>query len=199
MKNKITPAIFEEIIAEHQQIANQLYKNNALHYQLYEISTRIIESVKKGGQIFFCGNGGSAADAQHLSTELISKFKYERKPINSESLTVNTSILTAVGNDFSFDKVFSRQIDAKGKKGDVLVAISTSGYSQNVIEAVKSANKLGLITIGLTGNNCNSPLVANAKLSINVPSSSTPRIQEMHILIGHIMCEYIEKELFKQN
>lgn len=199
MKNKKAPAIFEEIIAEHQQIVNQLYNNNALHYQLFEISTRIIESVKKGGQIFFCGNGGSAADAQHLSTELISKFKYERKPINSESLTVNTSILTAVGNDFSFDKVFSRQIDAKGKKGDVLVAISTSGYSQNVIEAVKSANKLGLITIGLTGSNCNSPLVANAKLIINVPSISTPRIQEIHILIGHIMCEYIEKVLFKQN
>ena len=156
----------------------------------------MVQTYRSGGKLLICGNGGSAADSQHIATELVSRFLIERKALDAESLTVNTSSLTAIGNDYSFDQVFSRQVEAKGAKGDVLIGISTSGKAKNVIEAIKTAKGMGIKTIGLTGNNRDSLIGRLSDYCIYVPSSSTPRIQEAHILIGHILCEFIENELF---
>lgn len=156
-----------------------------------------IESLEQGGKILFCGNGGSAADAQHLAAELSGRFQYDRKPLYAEALHVNTSFLTAVANDYSYDDVYSRMVEAAGRHGDVLVAISTSGNSVNVVNAVKQAKKLNMITIGLTGES-GGELAKLCELCIRVPSKNTARIQETHILIGHAICEKIEQTLFPQ-
>ena len=158
------------------------------------IAEEISSSLQQGGQLLFCGNGGSAADAQHLATELVSRFYCERGALNAEALTVNTSALTAIGNDYSFDRVFARQIEAKGREGDVLIGISTSGESKNIIEAVKYAKSINMKTVVFTGKQ-NSTLKQLADIAISVPSEDTPRIQEMHILIGHIICEMVEKKI----
>lgn len=149
-----------------------------------------------GGQVFFCGNGGSAADAQHLAAELSGRFYFDRPPLNAEALHVNTSYLTAVANDYDFDMIFSRMIMAKGKKNDVLIGISTSGNSKNVLKAFETAKKLGIYNIAMTGNQ-GGKMREYADVLLNVPSNDTPRIQESHILIGHIICELIEKQMFK--
>ena len=154
-----------------------------------------IESLEQGGKILFCGNGGSAADAQHLAAELSGRFQYDRKPLYAEALHVNSSFMTAVANDYSFDVVYSRMVEAAGHRGDVLVALSTSGNSANVVNAVKQAKKQNMITIGLTGEN-GGKLAELCELCIRVPSGNTARIQEMHILIGHVICEKIERTLF---
>ena len=156
----------------------------------------MVQTYRSGCKLLICGNGGSAADSQHIATELVSRFLIERKALDAESLTVNTSSLTAIGNDYSFDQVFSRQVEAKGAKGDVLIGISTSGNSKNIIEAIKTAKGMEIKTIGLTGNNRESLIGRLSDYCIHVPSSFTPRIQEAHILIGHILCEFIENELF---
>lgn len=139
----------------------------------------------------------SAADAQHLATELVSRFLVERKALDAEALNVNISSLTAIGNDYGFDSVFSRQIEAKGAPGDVLLAISTSGNSPNVVMAIRTARTLGMKVIGLSGDNSLSDIRTLSDLCIAVPSNLTPRIQEAHILIGHIICEIIETALFR--
>lgn len=157
-----------------------------------QAAQEIIKRIKKGGKILICGNGGSAADSQHFAAELVSKFKLERKALPAMALTTNTSTITAIGNDYSFDKIFSRQIEAFGNKKDVLFAISTSGNSKNTIEAVIQANKQGMFTIGLTGEN-NGKIKSNCDITIQVPSSDTPRIQESHIMIIHILCDLIEQ------
>ena len=144
-----------------------------------------------------CGNGGSAADAQHIATEFVSRFYHERKALNAEALTVNTSTLTAVGNDYSFDRVFARQVEAKGRQGDILIGISTSGESKNIIEAFEAAKKLNMSTIAFTGNR-ECTMEHKADMTINIPSEDTPRIQEMHIMTGHIICELVEKELVSE-
>lgn len=151
----------------------------------------IISSFKKGGKLLICGNGGSAADAQHIAAELVGRFKKERKALPAIALTTNTSILTAIANDYGYDAVFKRQIEALGKKGDVLLAISTSGNAKNVLEAVKLANKTGVDTIALTGGT-GGELAKIAKLSIIAAFSNTPRIQESHAAIYHKLCELIE-------
>ncbi len=154
-----------------------------------------IESLAQGGKILLCGNGGSAADAQHIAAELSGRYKYDRPPLYAEALHVNGSYITAVANDYSYDLVFSRMVKAMGKTGDVLIALSTSGNSKNVLEAVKQANGLRMTTIGLTGKN-GGKLAQMCDLCIKVPSDDTARIQESHILIGHILCEKIEKTIF---
>ena len=157
-------------------------------------SKLIINSLKRGGKVMFCGNGGSAADAQHLSAELVGRYLKNRKPLSSLSLTTDTSTITAISNDLSFDEVFSRQIESLGKKGDVLYAISTSGKSKNIIKALEKAKDIGVKTIGITGSNENS--ISNlCDLIIKVPATRSDRIQEMHIAVGHIICEIIENEL----
>jgi D-sedoheptulose 7-phosphate isomerase len=154
----------------------------------------IVTAVKAGGKVVLFGNGGSAADAQHLAGELVGRFKLERRALPAIALTTNTSTLTAMANDCGYETVFSRQVEALVNEKDVVIAISTSGNSPNIIEAVKAAKKKGARTIGLTGGS-GGKLAEVADLVITVPSNDTPRIQEAHITIGHIVCELVEKEL----
>lgn len=151
----------------------------------------IVESFKKGGKLLIAGNGGSAADSQHFATELVGRFKKERRALPAIALTANTSILTAIANDYSFDKVFSRQIEALAKNGDVFFAISTSGNSANIVEGIRAAKKIGCLVIGLTGK-AGGKMKDICDILINVDFDDTPRIQENHILIIHSICEIIE-------
>jgi D-sedoheptulose 7-phosphate isomerase len=155
----------------------------------------MIAAYKNDKKVLLCGNGGSAADAQHISAELTGRFYKNRSPLFAEALTVNTSYITAVANDFSYNDIFSRLVMAKGRKGDILIGISTSGNSENVINAIKIANEMELITVCFTGKT-GGKLRNLCKHLIEIPSNDTPRIQEAHILIGHILCEIVEKELF---
>lgn len=157
----------------------------------------IIESLKNGGKLIVFGNGGSAADSQHIVAELVGRFKKERRALAAISLTANTSILTALANDYGYDIVFSRQIEALARKGDVALAISTSGKSRNVIDAIVKAKSIGMKTISLTGGDGGS-LKKECDISIVVGSSDTPRVQESHAMIGHIICELVEDGLFKK-
>jgi D-sedoheptulose 7-phosphate isomerase len=187
----------KEAIQQSIDIKKQLLTDDQLLQTIGKAVDVCIASLKNGGKILFCGNGGSAADAQHLAAELSGRFYFDREPLDSEALHVNTSYLTAVANDYSFDEVFARLVKAKGKKGDVLIGLSTSGNSPNVIKAFESALNLGMITIALTGETGGKMKVISNYL-IRVPSKDTPRIQESHILIGHIICELIETKLFKK-
>jgi D-sedoheptulose 7-phosphate isomerase len=162
---------------------------------IQDASNLMIQSLQRGGKIMFCGNGGSAADAQHLSAELVGRYmKKNRKPLASIALTTDTSAITAISNDFSYDKIFSRQVESIGNEGDVLYAISTSGQSENVITALKTAKLLKIKTIGITGND-GASFNEFCDIIITVPASRSDRIQEMHIAIGHIICEILESEL----
>jgi D-sedoheptulose 7-phosphate isomerase len=155
----------------------------------------IISCYKNGGKVLWCGNGGSAADAQHLAAELSGRFYYDRPPLFSEALHVNTSYITAVANDYSYDVIYGRLVQAMGKKGDLLIGLSTSGNSKNVIKAFEKANELGLVTAGFTGQT-GGDMKGMTKYLINIPSSDTPRIQECHMLLGHTICEMVEMALF---
>jgi len=163
---------------------------------IVEASLLIIKCLRSGGKVLFFGNGGSAADSQHLAAEFVGRFVRERAGLPAIALTTDSSILTAVGNDYGFDQVFARQIQALGRAGDVGVAISTSGNSPNVLEGVKEAKKRGLEVIGLTGKD-GGVLAREARVAITVRSDNTARIQECHIAIGHIFCELAERELTK--
>ena len=157
----------------------------------------ICSALKSGKKVLLMGNGGSAADAQHIAAELVSRFKKERKAIPAISLSTDTSILTAIGNDYGFEKVFERQIEALGNKGDVVIGISTSGNSENVYRAMKLAKEMGLKTIGLLGND-GGKIKDFSDIPLIVPSKNTPRIQEAHITIEHIICEGVEKKIYEQ-
>src|SRR3989338_3535340 len=157
----------------------------------------ISDAIKSGKKVLLMGNGGSAADAQHIAGELVGRFKKERKAIPAISLSTDTSILTAIGNDYGFGKVFERQIEALGNKGDVVIGISTSGNSENVYRAMKLAKEMGLKTIGLLGND-GGKIKDFSDIPLIVPSKNTPRIQEAHITIEHIICEGVEKKIYEQ-
>ena len=187
---------WKERISEHLNIIQALLDDSEIIEAIDIAAKMIVKSYKGGGKLLICGNGGSAADSQHLAAELVSRFYLERKALDAEALSVNTSSITAIANDYSYEKIFKRQVEAKGKKGDVLIGISTSGNSENVIKAFSTAKEMGLITIGLAGNNKNSMIYSIVDHCVGVPSNITPRIQEGHILIGHMICEFIEKELF---
>ncbi len=182
----------EGIFKEHIKVIENLSAQTDLIQKCIDL---MISTIQSGGKIMLCGNGGSAADAQHIAAELSGKFYLHREPIDAEALHVNSSYITAVANDMSFDKVYSRALKAKGKAGDLLIALSTSGNSQNVIEAINQAKVLNIQTVLLTGQN-GGTLKSIADLSICVPSDDTPRIQEAHILIGHILCQKVESKLF---
>jgi D-sedoheptulose 7-phosphate isomerase len=152
------------------------------------------ETVRRGGTLFFCGNGGSAADAQHLATELVGRFMRERVALPAIALTTDTSILTAVANDYGFDRVFARQVEALGRPGDVAFGISTSGRSPSVLKALDAAGARGLTTVALTGQD-GGPIGAAAQIHINVPAASTPRVQEVHGTLIHAICELVERAL----
>ena len=185
----------KDLIRRSIEVKRKILKDRTLILTISTVANEIAKAFKNDNKILLCGNGGSAADAQHIAAELSGRFYIDRKPLFAEALHVNTSYLTAVANDYSYDEVFSRLVEAKGRKGDVLIAISTSGNSNNVVNAVKVANSIGMVTVGLTGAS-GGKLREICKYLINVPSDDTPRIQEAHILIGHIICEIIEKELF---
>ncbi len=179
-------------LEESAQVKQAIAKSQVS--QIERMVNLIVAAYRSGGKVILFGNGGSAADAQHLAAELVGKFKLERQAFPAIALTTNTSILTAISNDYGYEMVFCRQVEALASEKDVIIGISTSGDSANVIEAIKVAKAKGAKTIGLTGGN-GGWLVKVADLVITVPSDSTPRIQEAHITIGHIVCELVEREL----
>ena len=187
---------FYKRLEEHDYIFKKLASNQKLMDTVMEIGDRVIDIFKKNCAVYLCGNGGSAADAQHIATEFISRFYKERPGLNAEALSVNTSTLTAVGNDYSFEKIFVRQLEAKAHVGDMLIGISTSGTSKNVLEALKYAKENGIVTVLLTGGFGNLEVNDNIDYIVEVPSRITPRIQEVHIFIGHVVAEYVEHQMF---
>lgn len=192
--------MFEKIIKDRInksiKVKQDILKNNKLIKNIDKIARVIIDAYKKDKKVILFGNGGSAADAQHIAGELMNRFYFDRKSLPAEALTVNSSILTAIGNDYNFDQIFSKQIEGIGKEGDIAIGISTSGNSKNVIEAINMAKIKKLFTIGFTGI-YGSELKKITDICLQIPSEDTPRIQEIHIMIGHIVCEIVEKELFK--
>lgn len=160
--------------------------------KLCSVSDRTAKAMKEGHCVFFCGNGGSAADAQHLAAEFVGRFRLERRPLPSMALTTNTSLITAIANDYGYEHLFSRQIQAFARAGDILFGISTSGNSPNVLAAVEEAKLLDVYTVGLTGKS-GGKLRDCVDILLNVPSEDTPRVQETHILFGHIYCDLVER------
>jgi D-sedoheptulose 7-phosphate isomerase len=186
----------KSILLESMKVKENILENKELLSIISKVAQEIINAFKMDKKVLLCGNGGSAADAQHIAAELSGRFYIDREPLFAEALHVNTSYLTAVANDYSYDEVFSRLVKAKGRPGDILIGISTSGNSKNVIKAIESANEIGMITVGMTGKG-GGKMKGICKYLIAVPSQDTPRIQEAHITIGHIICEIVERELFK--
>lgn len=162
-----------------------------------EIAKMMIAALRSGRKVLFCGNGGSAADAQHLSAELLGKFKMDRRPLPSMALNVNVSVITAIANDYEFNRVFERQVEGLGVEEDVLVGISTSGRSKNIVRAMRKARSMGLKTVAFVGMTPG-PVGDSADICLCVPSDDTPRVQEAHIAVGHIICGLIESSLFGQ-
>jgi D-sedoheptulose 7-phosphate isomerase len=187
--------IIERSFNDSVELKKCILNDEVLVEKIFEASQLIHIAFKNGKKVLFCGNGGSASDAQHLAAEFSGRFYKDRKALPSEALHCNTSYLTAVGNDYGFEFVYSRIIEGIGTSGDILVGISTSGNSQNIINALNSAKKVGMSTISFTGET-GGKMKNYSDLLINVPSSDTPRIQEAHILIGHTICEIVENELF---
>jgi D-sedoheptulose 7-phosphate isomerase len=185
----------KKLIADSIATKQLVLEDQELLAAIENAANACIEAFKNDKKVLFCGNGGSAADAQHIAAELSGRFYTDRPPLYSEALHVNSSYMTAVANDYSYDVVYSRMVEACGRKGDVLVGITTSGNSKNIIAAMEMAKKQGMITVGMTGkpggkmNDC-------CDIMLRVPSTDTPRIQESHILIGHIICQLIEETIF---
>lgn len=184
----------QNYIASSIAVKKQILENDLIISEIERIVIAICEAFKLGGKILTAGNGGSAADAQHIAAEFVSKFLFERPAMHAMALTTNTSILTSIGNDYEHELVFARQIQAVGNKGDIFIAISTSGNSKNIVRAVDEANKKGLIVVGLLGGK-KSLLDDKCDYVIKVPSEFTPNIQEAHIMIAHLICAMVEKEL----
>ena len=193
MNNK--KELIAETIAASIATKQRLLSSDELLSRIEAFAETLVNCFNNDGKVFFCGNGGSAADAQHISAELTGRFYLDRKPLYAEAFHVNSSYMTAVANDYGYDKVYSRMAEACCRKGDVLVGISTSGNSTNIIEALKVAKSQGATIIGMTGET-GGKMADLVDVLINVPSSDTPRIQESHILVGHIVCDITEKTLF---
>lgn len=190
-----TTARIIEIIEKNIEIKQTILSNIELIETIKKVANKMAVCFKNSGKVLFCGNGGSAADAQHLAAELSGRFYYDRPSLPAEAIHVNTSYLTAVANDYSFNEIYSRYVSGVGKAGDMLIGISTSGDSENILRAITEAKKRGMTTVALTGLS-GGKMKSIADFIINVPSKDTPRIQESHILIGHIICELVEKEVF---
>ena len=190
MKNYI-----KDQIKKSYETKQAIYENEALLEKIEEVAQMCVELYKGDKKTILAGNGGSAADAQHIAAELVGRYGFDRPSIPSLALTTDTSNLTAIGNDYGYDQVFSRQLEGMGQAGDIFIGISTSGNSVNIIKAFESAKKKGITTVALTGRD-GGEMAKMADVALVVPSDSTPRIQESHILIGHIICDIIEKETF---
>jgi len=191
-------SIIEKNLKTSIEIKTELLENSDLMNRITKLSLDIVDCYNNGGKVLFCGNGGSAADAQHLAAELSGRYYYDRPPLSSEALHVNTSYLTAVANDYSYDEVYARLIKAIGKPEDFLIGLSTSGNSKNVVKALEVANNLGMTTVGFTGQNGGAMKDICQEL-FAIPSNDTPRIQECHMLIGHSVCEIVESQLFPKS
>ncbi len=189
--------IIKSIIQASVDTKTKVLTDAGMISKIESVTALMIKAFSQGNKVLFCGNGGSAADAQHLAAEFSGRFYFDRDPLPSEALHCNTSYITAVANDYGYDLVYSRMIKGMGKPGDILVGLSTSGNSVNIINAMEQAKQIGMINVGLTGET-GGKMKAICDHLINVPSTDTPRIQESHIMIGHIICELVEKELFKK-
>jgi len=188
-------SLIKQRIIDSILLKQQILNDDLLLQQIEQLTAKMVAVFQKDGKVLFCGNGGSAADAQHMAGELSGRFYYNRPPLFAEAISGNIAYLTAVSNDYGYQESFARMIKAMGRAGDVLIVLSTSGNSPNVVEALKAAKAAGMFTIGMTG-------VVGGKMNdfcdllIKVPSNDTPRIQECHMLIGHIFCEMVESTLF---
>ncbi len=183
-------------IQESQRVMTDMLANGALLEQVEAAANACIQAMKEGNKLLLAGNGGSAADAQHIAGEFVSRFAFDRPGLPAIALTTDTSILTAIGNDYGYDKLFTRQVQAHAKKGDVFIAYSTSGKSPNVVAALQEAKNRGVICIGMTGNR-GGPMKDLCDYYFDVPSADTPKIQEGHAVLGHILCGLVERALFK--
>jgi D-sedoheptulose 7-phosphate isomerase len=183
--------IIEDSIATKQAIVS----GQTLMQTASKIADAITLCYRNGGKVLFCGNGGSAADAQHLAAELSGRFYFDRPPLDAEALHVNSSYVTAVANDYTYDEIYSRYVNGVGKKGDVLIGISTSGNSENILRALTVAKSKGMVTVAMTGES-GGKMKDVVDYLLNVPSTDTPRIQEAHIMLGHIFCQIVEEDLF---
>ncbi|MBI5916747.1 MAG: D-sedoheptulose 7-phosphate isomerase [Bacteroidetes bacterium] len=185
----------KSILLENITVKQAMLQDERLLLNVQMVVKQVVETFKNDGKILFCGNGGSAADAQHLAAELSGRFYLNRKALFAEALHVNTSFLTAVGNDFGFEHVYARAVEAMGRPGDLLFALSTSGNSPNILLAIKKAKESGMKVVGMTGAD-GGKMDSICDFLIKIPSNDTPRIQEGHILVGHIICALAEKALF---
>ena len=190
MKSRIKSSI-KSSVENHTRVLN----DSKLQINIERIVTNSIEAFKNDKKMLFCGNGGSASDAQHIAAELSGRFYKDRPPLYAEALHVNSSYMTAVANDYGYEETYARMVEAFGRKGDVLVGISTSGNSPNVVKAMQNAKEIGMITVGFTGSKAGK-MKEICDIMIQVSSDETPRIQEVHILVGHIICQLIEEEMF---
>ncbi len=184
-------------IGEAISLKQAILTDDAFMAQLNDIISLCIATYRAKGKILLCGNGGSAADAQHLAAEFVNRFSFDRPALPAISLTTDTSVLTSICNDYDFEQIFSRQVEAHGQPGDILFAISTSGHSENILAAVQQAKRKGLHVVGLTGAT-GGKLAPLCDYCMKVPSTKTPRVQEVHILLGHIICAGVERELFSE-
>lgn len=205
-ENRCNIKIQEELLARikstftaHQDLITEVLNDTEYLSNINRAIATIVNSYQKGGQLFLCGNGGSAADAQHLAAEFIGRFYLEREAWNAEALTTNTSVITALANDYDYNLIFARQLEAKAKEGDVLIGITTSGTSKNIYEVLKKAKVMGVVTILMTGKVSKYlDILKYTDCLLSVPSKDTPRIQEIHIVTGHIICEYVERQLINK-
>ncbi len=187
----------QNIIAESVSVKQKLMADEAAMSQIEQVANKMIESYRAGGKTLFAGNGGSAADAQHLAAELVNRFTFDHDGIPALALTTDSSVVTSISNDYNFDVLFSRQVKALGNAGDVFIGISTSGNSANILQAFDVCREKKIFTVGLTGGT-GGKMAGKCDVCICVPSTVTARIQETHILIGHILCGLVEDSLFKQ-
>lgn len=187
---------FYQRLSEHTRTFKKMASDRELIGTVMQIADELVQIYRKNGCLFLCGNGGSAADAQHIAAEFVSRFYKERPGLNAEALSTNSSIVTAIGNDYRYERIFSRQLEAKARPGDMLIGISTSGTSKNVVEALDYARNNDICTVLLTGASDNLAINDSAEYIVRVPSLITPRIQEAHIFIGHLIAEYVEARMF---
>lgn len=184
----------KQTIQRSIDLKTNLLQQPELLSKINEVSNRCIQTFQSGNRLLIAGNGGSAADAQHIAAEFVCRFNFERPGLPAMALATNYSVITAAGNDYSFDEVFSREIEANGCEGDIFIGISTSGNSTNILKAIDACQQKDIYTVGLSGEA--GAIQEKADICLNIPSKNTPRIQECHILIGHILCEIVENNLF---
>lgn len=188
-------SIIKDQISESIDVKNKIMQDERLIKAIEDASNIIIDSYKRGGMLLLCGNGGSAGDAQHIAGEMVARFRIERKALSALAFNTNSSVVTAIGNDYEYNKIFERQVEAFGHSGDVLIAISTSGNSESVVRAIEKAREIGITTISLLGKD-GGACKDISDYALIVPSSDTARIQESHIMIGHIICDLVERSMF---